>query len=512
MKKTELPKIYWMPILAVAAAKLILHLVFIQNYGFHRDELLYMALGQHPAFGYWSNPPLLGWLSALVQNTLGGHLWSLRLVPALVMSGVVILTGLMAREMKGGRYAQFLAAFIAFFSPAFLRIGHMFMPVSIDIAFWTLYCWLLLRYLNTENLKYILYFGAAFGLGMLNKYSVGFFMVPLVVVLLFSQHRDLLWKRSTGLAALLALLVFLPNLIWQFANDFPVIIHMTELKSTQLVNINIGDFLKDQLLMNAPSMLIWLAGLFYLLFHKAARGYRVMGWLYLAVLMLFILLKGKSYYTLGMYPVLMAAGAVFAERLIPWLWLRALLPLLVAGGALPLLPVSLPIIPIEKTADYFRWVAEDLGLDGIVRWEDGRTYTLPQDYADMLGWKEIADLVKKAYELALEKNKLLIYAENYGQAGAIAHFYPELPDPVSFSDTYRLWAPRQIEAHTLIYVNDELGQDVADFFGKVTKVGEVNNPISRQHGDMVFLCEQPKGDFPEVWASRVSEVMGPPKK
>jgi 4-amino-4-deoxy-L-arabinose transferase-like glycosyltransferase len=205
MKKTELPKIYWMPILAVAAAKLILHLVFIQNYGFHRDELLYMALGQHPAFGYWSNPPLLGWLSALVQNTLGGHLWSLRLVPALVMSGVVILTGLMAREMKGGRYAQFLAAFIAFFSPAFLRIGHMFMPVSIDIAFWTLYCWLLLRYLNTENLKYILYFGAAFGLGMLNKYSVGFFMVPLVVVLLFSRHRNLLWKRQTGLAALLAL-------------------------------------------------------------------------------------------------------------------------------------------------------------------------------------------------------------------------------------------------------------------------------------------------------------------
>lgn len=508
MRETDLPRIYWLPILSIAAAKLILHLIFIQNYGFHRDELLYVALGQHPAFGYWSNPPLLGWISAFVQNTLGGELWSLRLVPALVMCTVVVLTGLMAREMRGGFYAQFLAAFIAFFSPAFLRTGHMFMPVSIDIAFWTLYCWLLLKYLNTENLRYILYFGLAFGFGLLNKYSVGFFLVPLIVVLLFTRHRSVLWHRQTGLAVLLGLLVFLPNLIWQISNDFPVVTHMTELKRTQLVNINIGNFLKDQLLMNAPSVLIWLAGIFYLLFHKSARPYRMVGALFLAVLVLFIALKGKSYYTLGMYPVIMAAGAVFAERLIPWIWLRILLPLLVAGPAIPLLPVSLPVLPIEKTQAYFKWVAEDLGLDGIVRWEDGRMYSLPQDYADMLGWKEIADLAKKAYELAPEKDKVLLYAESYGQAGAVAHFYPDLPGPVSFSDTYRLWAPRKIDAHTLIYINDEMGPDVAEFFGKVTRIGVVDNPISRQHGDMVFLCEEPRGSFPQAWASRVAEVVG----
>lgn len=261
--------------------------------------------------------------------------------------------------------------------------------------------------------------------------------------------------------------------------------------------------------MHAPSMLIWLAGLYYLLVHKGGRPYRMLGWLFLAVLLLFILLKGKSYYTLGMYPVVMAAGAVFVERILPWIWLRIMIPVIVLATTLPLLPISIPVIPIEKTPAYFKWVAEDLGLDGIVRWEDGRIYTLPQDFADMLGWQEIADLTKEAFDRASEKDKVMIYCENYGQAGAVAHFHPELPQPVSFSDTYRLWAPRHTNANTLIYVNDQLGPDVAALFGKVQEVGRVNNPISRQHGDRVFLCEEPKMSFGSFWAERVVEVMGP---
>lgn len=506
MKNTTLPPIFWRPILFVALLKIVLHMVFIQNYGFHRDELLYVALGKHPAFGYWSNPPLLGWISAAVQQTLGGDLWALRLVPVLVMSWVVVLAGLMAREMKGEWYAQSLAAVIAFLSPAFLRTGHMFQPVCIDIAFWTLYCWLLLKFLNTEDKKYILFFGIAFGLGMLNKYMVGFYLIALVIVLLLTRYRSLLWSGSMLWAALAAFLIMLPNLIWQYVHDFPVITHMTELSGTQLVNVNAFDFLVDQLLMHAPSLLIWLAGLGFLLFHPKTQPYRIVGYLFLAVIALFLIFKGKSYYTLGMYPVLMAAGAVYAALLIKPLWGRVLLPLVVLGLLLPLMPVSVPVVSLDKAPDYFKWVAEDLGMESIVRWEDGQIYTLPQDYADMLGWKEIAQLTEEAYQQAPEKDKVLIYAENYGQAGAIAHYAPELPEPVSFSDTYLLWAPKTIDAHTLIYVNDELGEDVQNLFADIREIGRVDMPISRQHGDRVYLCQEPKQDVKKFWEERIAII------
>ncbi len=510
MKKTSLPPVFWPSIVLLALLKIALHLTFIENYGFHRDELLYVALGKHPDLGYWSNPPLLGWISAAVQQTLGGDLWAMRLVPAIVMSVVVVLAGLMAREMKGGWYAQSLAAFIAFFSPAFLRTGHMFQPVCIDIGFWTLYCWLLLKYLNTEDKKYILYFGIAFGLGMLNKYMVGFYLIALLTVLLFSRYKNLLWSKSALWAAMAAFLILSPNLVWQYLHDFPVVVHMTELSSTQLVNVTPRDFLADQLLMHAPSLLIWLAGLGYLLLHPKGRPYRILGILYLVVIALFLIMKGKSYYTLGMYPVLMAAGAVYAERLIIPLWGRLIPPVVVLGLLLPLMPVSIPVIPLDKTASYFSWVAEDLGLEGIVRWEDGRLYTLPQDYADMLGWKEIAQLTKTAYQEASEKEKVLIYAENYGQAGAIAHFAPALPDPVSFSDTYLLWAPKTIDAHTLIYVNNELGEDVQNLFADIREIGRVNMPISRQNGDRVYLCQQPKQDLKKFWEERIAIIFADP--
>lgn len=499
---------YWRPVLLLAFLKMIFHLLFIERYGIHRDELLYLALGEHPAAGFWSTPPLTGWISWLVQHTLGDALWAIRLPSLLAGCLLVILAGMMAREMGGGRYAQLLAAGAVMVSPAYLRTSHMFMPVVFDIVFWTLMCWSILRFLNTERDRYLLLFGICWGFGFLNKYSVAFLLTALIPVLLFSRHRRVLWSVAAVRAAGLALLIISPNLLWQYANGFPVITHMSELARYQLGNVLPLNFLFDQLLMNLPAAFVWPAGLGWLLLSDKARLYRPIGGLYLTVIVLFILLSGKSYYTLGIYPVLMAAGGVAWERWISSWHARLALPLAMLLLLLPILPLGVPVLPVKRLLPYCNWLVKDIGIDGPMRWEDGRIHPIPQDYADMHGWAAIAGLTHRAYRQVPEGKSVMIYGENYGQAGAIDYYgdHLGLPGAVSFSDSYRLWLPERPGVDGLIYINDELGQDVVELFAEVRLIGQVEHPLARERGTAVYLCLQPRRNLDDFWAERVAMV------
>jgi hypothetical protein len=502
------PKIYWRPVLWLALSKMVFHLFFIERYGIHRDELLYLALGDHPDAGFWSTPPLTGWINWLTQHTLGDALWAIRL-PALVAGCLlVILAGLMARELGGGRYAQWLAAAAVVVSPAYLRTSQMFMPVIFDILFWAGMTWILLRYLKTGRERYVLLFGAFWGLGFLNKYSVAFLLLALLPVLLISRHRRVLWSPAAAKAAGLALLIILPNLLWQYFNNFPVITHMSDLARYQLGNVRPVNFLSDQLLMNLPALLAWLPGLGWFLLASKARPFRLIGGLYLAVLLLFILLSGKSYYTLGIYPVLMAAGGVAWESRVSAWYTRLALPVAMVALLLPILPLGVPVLPMNQLLPYCSWMVEKAGIDGPMRWEDGRIHPVPQDYADMHGWKEIAQLAAQAYQQVPEGERVMIYGENYGQAGAVDYYGDQwgLPQAVSFADSYRLWLPEQPGVDGLIYINDELGQDVADLFGEVRLIGQVEHPLARERGTAVYLCRKPRRDLDKFWAERVAIV------
>ena len=226
--------------LAFAAAKLLFHLLTNtgSSFGFHRDELLYLALGRHPDWGFWSNPPLIGFISFVNQAVLGDGLFATRLVSALFGSGVVFLTCLMARNLGGKNFAQALAGVASLSSLAYLRSAHMFQPVIIDIFFWALATWLLLRYLRSKNQRWLLGLGLALGLGFLNKYSVGFLIAGMAIGLLATPERRLFLKKQTWVAAGLALLVVLPNLWWQWQHNFPVVSHMTNLAETQLTAVS----------------------------------------------------------------------------------------------------------------------------------------------------------------------------------------------------------------------------------------------------------------------------------
>ncbi len=494
--KRTLPPVHWPVILGVAGAKLLFHLLTNVSYGFHRDEFLYLALGRHPGWGHWSNPPMIGWVSSFVQTILGDSLFAVHLIPALLGSALVVLTGLTARELGGDRQAQLLAAVSLALSSAYMRSSWLFQPVIFDIFFWSLFAYWLIRYLNSEDRRFLYYLAITTGLGFLNKYSMAICLAGLLPALLLTRWRRLFGLRDAWLAAGLALLIALPNLFWQYYYRFPVVSHFEGLVNNQFVNVTAGDFLVSQFLMNISTVLVWPAGLLFLFRHGGGR-YRVLGWHFLAVVLIFLLLRGKAYYTLGLYPALLAAGSVWWAGLLRRWWAIGLFSAAMLSVTLIFLPLGVPLLSLDRMVDYCRWLREEAGIDGPVRWEDGELYPLPQDYADMLGWRELANQVIAVYEQVEDPAGCMIYCENYGQAGAVEYYGREagLPRVVSFSDTYRMWAPETAKIHTLIYVNDELGENVQPLFGKAEVFEGVTHPYARENGTTVYLLQEPTADF-----------------
>ncbi|MEO1258837.1 MAG: glycosyltransferase family 39 protein [Bacteroidota bacterium] len=498
--------------LGFAFAKLLLHLLTNTHYGFHRDELLYLALGRQPDWGFWSNPPLIGFISFVNQSVFGDGLFATRLVPALFGSALLFLICLMAHDLGGKKHAQILAGVAGFTSIAYLRSSHMFMPVIIDIFFWALASWAIIRYLKSKENKWLLWLGVILGVGFLNKYSVLFLIVAVILSFLITKHRLVFLKKHIWIAAGISLLIVLPNLIWQWQNDFPVINHIQELSRSQLSTVNPIHFLFDQVLMHFWGSLIWIPGLILLLIKKEHNEFRPVGWIYLFTLFLFLLMNGKHYYTLGAYPMLMAAGGVFWENYVENNWKKIALALFVFIGNLPLFPSGVPILKITDSIKYFDFMSNKMGIKSLTRWERGNIEALPQDYADMFGWKELGALTDQALKASGAPDQCFVYAENYGQAGAVARFskHPKGRSVASFADTYRLWAPAIIseEINSLIYINDEIGEDVQRFFSDIKIIGKIENQYARERGTTVYLCQFPKSSFAKSWRDRVMEVRG----
>lgn len=497
----------WLHLLsALIGLKLLLHLYVNGLWSFHRDALLYLALGRHLDWGYASVPPAIGFWAWFGTNVLGGSVEGVRLIPTFFGAAIVLLTALMAREMLprdySGKYAILLVGLTGLLSGAFLRPCMLFQPVVFDIFYWTLLCWLFLKYINTQKPVWLLWFGVAAGLGLLNKYSVLIFLFAMLPGLLLSKtQRQIFTQKHLYIAAGIALLIVSPNIAWQVAHQLPVFRHLSELAATQFVHVTLGDFFADQLQFNVPALPIWISGLLFLLLHKQAGPWRIFGWMYLTVLAVLLFFSAKSYYSLGAYPVLVAAGAVYLEQITAARrrWVRYALPVYMLAAGLLGMPATLPVFPPEQEARYVQKMAAATGMDGLLRWEDGKRYALPQDFADMLGWEEIAGMAGRTWQNIPDKTTAAIYAENYGMAGAIEHFGKKygVPEVLSFSDNYRYWLPDSLPAHfkTLIYVNDELGEDMPGFFEKIELVGRVDMPLSRQHGTLLYRCENPTPAF-----------------
>ena len=503
----------WTPdryiILGLSLFSIILHLTFYNNLEYHRDELLYFSLGMHPAGGYATTPPLIGWLAFLLMQTLGYSIFTVKLLPALASGFLVFLTASITKELGGSIYARILSAIGILVAPLFLRAFFLFQPVFLDILFWSGTLYLLIRYIKTQRHQYLLYLGIVAGFGMLNKYLMALLIICILVPLLFSKHRLIFREKWIYLAFMLAMIIFSPNLVWQIKHHFPALAHMEALRSSQLVHVNRSYFMMEQLVMLFMVSLLTVPGLIYLLTDRSMKPFKILAFCMIMVILLLLLLRGKSYYTAGIYPTLVAAGAIFWERFLKRRIPKIILPLVMFLLTLPLIPMGLPVLKPENLARYFDVLEEHYGLDLGRRWEDGQIHRLPQDYADMIGWKELALHAARAFEMIKNKEQCIIYGENYGHAGAIAIIGKQygLPEPYSFHDAFRYWLPKHFdhEITEFIYINTNLGEDIQDLFADIIEVGHIDIPYAREYGTTVFLCREPTQSFNQFYERILKE-------
>jgi Dolichyl-phosphate-mannose-protein mannosyltransferase len=498
-------------IIIIAFLNVVLHLAVAYNLEYHRDELLYFSLGEHPDFGFATVPPMIGWLAWLLQQLLGHGLFAVRILPALMSGVMIFLVAGISKNLGGSKYAEILAA-IGFTVAGFsLRAFSLFMPVFLDVFFWTLILLILVRYINSNDEKHLLYFGIAAGLSVINKYLIGVLFAGLLVIIPFTKYRSVFTKKMFWLGIAAGFLICLPNIIWQFVNNLPVINHISELERTQLVNVDRATFLLEQFMMGAIASVLSIAGLLFILINKKAAKYRFLGFLMLFVIIALMLMRGKSYYTIGIYPFLFAAGAVSFDYSLKRPWSRIALPVLVILITWPILPMALPIYNSKGLVKYFSIVEKRYGVVVGRRFEDNSIHSLPQDYADMLGWEELTAVASKAWNMITDRKAAFIYCENYGEAGAITVIGKKygLPEAVCFNESFRYWFPHQFDPDikSVVYINyDEPGEDVRGLFAKITRVGSITNPDAREYGTSVYLCEEPLRSFNEFWVERTNDL------
>ena len=416
-KDQRLDYIIW----AFVLLKLLIHLFTSTNYGFHRDEFLYLDQGNHLGWGYMEVPPMIAFLSVLAKG-LGGSLFAVRLLPALIGALSIYIIGRMAKEMGGGLWAIVFACLAFLLSPAFLRSNALFQPVSFNQFFWLLSAYYLFKLIHTNNTRYWYAIGITAGFGFLTKYSIVFYFIGLILAFLLSPHRKFFLTRHPYIALGIALLIAAPNLYWQYVHHFPVLHHMEDLHRTQLVNVELSAYFLDQLFFFLAGAIVWGAGLLGLLFDKHYKNYRFLGVASLITILLIALLDGKSYYTVGAYSVLLVFGGLVLEKRIKRLGFRIGLTVYFMVSIVPFLPLSLPILPNQQMVKYCDFIIEKFGLDAPMRWEDGVVRELPQDYADMNGWEEMVERLSKVYHQIEDKEATFILGGSYGHAGAINYY------------------------------------------------------------------------------------------
>jgi 4-amino-4-deoxy-L-arabinose transferase-like glycosyltransferase len=490
-------------LLILAAVKLLAHLlaILISPYGIHRDEFLYLSMGQHLNFWGMDFPPAIAVLAKISRALFGDALFGVRFFPALAGTSTLVLTGLLTRELGGGRFAQGLAMSALLLCALFLRPASMFMPVVFDQLWWTLGFWALIKLAQSPQKRWWLLLGAVGGLGLLTKFSIGFFAFAIFVGLLFSSQRSALVTRWPYVAALIALLVGSASLIGQIRLDFPVVIHMRELQTYQLRRVTYADFFAGQLMMLGPAILLPAAGLSWLLAARGTRPYRAVGWACVAAFILLLLLHGKAYYIGPIYPMLFAAGAA-ALGTLPLRTARVanglMLSLTLIWGAIGL-PFGLPIVPPPQMARY----AAAVGIKGAVTTNQGKVLSLPQDYADMLGWEDQVRAVAQVYEsLSADRRAgAVLIARNYGQAGALEFYGPRYSLPrVLMPQNYLLWPPPAKAADTVVTLGISTN-DLARFFRSVKVAALYDDPrrVPEERNCPICVGETLYGDINEAW-------------
>ena len=486
----------------IAAVKLAVHLCAAARYGFFYDELYFIACGEHLAWGYVDMPSLLPALVKLERILFGDSLLALRLFSALAGAGTILLTGRLARELGGGRFAQAFAALAALVAPASLIMNHYMSMNAIEPLLWTAAVLVVVRIVNKGNQKLWLWAGLIAGIGLNNKYSMAFIALGVVVGLVLTPERKAFLKPWIWLAGAVAFVLILPNVIWNAGHGFPFLELMANIRRPghHAVYTPLEFFILQANMTLPANVPVWLAGLWWYLLGPGKR-YRVVGYAYFVVLAIMFLPNGKVYYLLPVYPMLFAAGAVAFEGWFSRPWLRCVKPayavvLLVWGAVVA--PLHLPLLSPETYIRYSSYLhLSPLNLTS------GRSGPLPRYFAWQFGWEEMTQVVARAWQSLPpeEQSRTAILARDYGQAGAIDLFGSKygLPHAISGHQNYYLWGPGAWTGESVLAMGFTQRR-LESCFGSVEEAGTVYHEYSlpRDHFT-VYHCRNPKMPMNALW-------------
>lgn len=478
--------------------KFILQYSLIRSdYDLQRDEYLHLDQANHLAWGFLSVPPFTSWISYIIQ-WLGNSVFWIKFFPALFGALTIYIVWKAIEELQGDLFALLLGATCVLFS-ALLRLNTLFQPNSFDVVCWALVYFVVIKYINTEHSQWFFIGAFFFAIGFLNKYNIVFLLIGLLPAILFSEHRKVFLNGKFYLALLLGVILVSPNLIWQYNNHYPIIHHLKELADTQLVHVDRMGFLRTQLLFFIGALFVIFSAIYALLFYQPFQKYRLFFLTLLFTLAAFIYFKAKDYYAIGIYPIYISFGAVFLAAQLKEGWKRILRPVSLAIPLLLFIPFYNIGFPNKKPEYIFQHpkVYKDLGL---LRWEDGKDHAMPQDFADMLGWKELAAKVDSICSQLPHPEQVLILCDNYGQAGAI-NYYKTNKNIIasSFSADYINWLQFDKKIADVILVKESDDEDKGrreeiPLFDTVYLAVKRINPLAREDTISIYVLRGAKVD------------------
>jgi hypothetical protein len=475
----------------------VFHVFTNGQYGFHRDELDIVMNARQLDWGYVAYPPVTPFVARAGLTLFGDSLRGLRLFSAISQGIVVVLTGLMARDFGGRLPAQALAALAVAISPAALMAGTLIQYMAFDYLFWALLAFCVVRLLSTEDPRWWLGVGAAVGLGMMTKYTIIFFVAGLVVAVLLTRTRQALRSPFLWGGVAIALLIFLPNMIWQVRQGFISLEFLSAIHARDIAWGRTAEFLPEQLYVSTNPFILplWIAGLCYCLFLPADKPYRALGWMFLVTFGLLWVTRGRGYYLAPAYAMFLAAGAAWWEgwlagrtqtvRRLGWGISWAMLGVGIVVGVV----LVKPIAPINSPL----WAV---------------TSEVNGEVVEMIGWPDLVEQVAEIYAGIPddEKPRTAILAGNYGEAGALDMYGPQYGLPPVISGSNSLWARGygDPEPETVVVVG--LERSYADsLFRSCRRAGQVSNRYGVSNEETTFhtglyVCGQPWQGWPQTWA------------
>ena len=485
---------------AAALGFLLLTLVTAGTYGFYGDELYYIACGKHLDWGYVDHPPMVALLTLIGTSIFGETIVALRFMAGLAGAITVLLSAHVARVLGGRRTSQSLAALSVCCAPAFPALSSFFSMNPIDVMLCTLFLVAFLGAITTPSPPKWIAVGVLFGTGLLNKYTFLVLGFSVLLSLIMTKRWEVLRSRWLYISGAVALVMFLPHLLWQINNGWPTLefIHnATEFKNLLLSPIA---FMSQLVIgLNPLTLPLWLSGVLYLLFSKETKERRFLGWTAVVFILVYLLQNSKFFYVLPVFPVLLGSGAVACERFsqnyrFSWpTWVVGVT--MTVSGAL-LMPLAVPLLPVDQFVSY----AKTLGLWDAVRMQKNEGDALPIHIVYRFGWEEVVDATGAAFNALPqhEKDRCAILASWYGIAGAIDHFGATygLPGAICPNNSYWMWGTHSYSGDVVLAVGYD-AHSLEEYFASVERVASVNIPYAYEVE--IYLCKRPKGTLDQLW-------------